>query len=518
MLIGNKKLKKVSSLPLIKKLKRNNKNNESNKNNISSTTRDSMIKNSANNSTILPYQSHRILKKIKLNNKNNNNSQSSINKSQVISHNLNSTTMEIIKNADNIIKERKKFQSHERKNLIRSLVLKESKEMSYHNYYIKLLKEKRIQLNEKEIMVNKILKDFSEQYNKDYRTFMNFIEGMKYKERNDVDNIIELRELKEKKGKLLEEERSLNKRLEEILERKIKELYITRTYASFIHKILEKDFIYSQLPQLKTRNKNIEEISNLLIKIYEEKGKNFNFLKEIGNIDNFMEKYKEIEEKIISGMTNKEFQDKENEKIKNNYNNELKQLKQSIIDYESDLNYLKNEKKNINIEMGNFQIHEDENFYKHLKYIIELGTALETNEEIPTKFDKNNLIDFVFYSNKTVKKLRNIEDKINKNILEIENVFNFGNKEEKELMENIISKQKSLNLTEKLINWKKLREEKKILEIAKINEKGKKFVLKGRKVIFDYPNYKNKSKIKKPIEKEDSVKKNNFTEIIVDYE
>ena len=168
--------------------------------------------------------------------------------------------------------------------------------------------------------------------------------------------------------------------------------------------------------------------------------------------------------------------------------------------------------------MGNFQIHEDENFYKYLKYIIELGTALETNEEIPTKFDKNNLIDFVFYSNKAVKKLRNIEDKINKNILEIENVLNFGNKEEKELMENIISKQNSLNLREKLLNWKKLREEKKISEISKILEKGKKIVLKGRKVIFDYPNYKNKSKIKKLTEKEDNDKKNNSTEIIVDYE
>ena len=168
--------------------------------------------------------------------------------------------------------------------------------------------------------------------------------------------------------------------------------------------------------------------------------------------------------------------------------------------------------------MGNFQIHEDENFYKYLKYIIELGTALETNEEIPTKFDKNNLIDFVFYSNKAVKKLRNIEDKINKNILEIENVLNFGNKEEKELMENIISKQNSLNLREKLLNWKKLREEKKISEISKILEKGKKIVLKGRKAIFDYPNYKNKSKIKKLTEKEDNDKKNNSTEIIVDYE
>ena len=96
-----------------------------------------------------------------------------------------------------------------------------------------------------------------------------------------------------------------------------------------------------------------------------------------------------------------------------------------------------------------------------------------------------------------------MEDKINTNILEIEKVLNYGNKADKELMESFILNQKNINKKEKLLKFKLLQEEMKMLEISKIFERGRKKVITGRKIIYDYPNNKSKNKIKKNTKKED---------------
>ena len=214
-------LNKIHFLPSIKA---SINNNDCSINNISSTTNASVIKNTQNNSLIIQNkpQKYRILKKIKLNKDIRSNSM--ITKDLFHStKNINKKTLEILENADHIIKERAKF--HEinvfgDKYKNKYLGLKLSKDASKNNYALNLLKKRRIQLNEKEFIFNKVLNEFDEQYKKDYKNFNNFVEKIKNKHQKEEYIIINLKKIKEKKEELIEEELFKNKRLEITLEKK----------------------------------------------------------------------------------------------------------------------------------------------------------------------------------------------------------------------------------------------------------------------------------------------------------
>ena len=502
-----RKLNKINSLPFIKLLSK--KKNDYSSNNISATTNTtSKRKNNVNSSSIISNKaqnSHRILKKIKLNN--NYHPHRSINKSQIYSYNAKRSTIEILENADQIMKERLKFHEVNRygmKNLIKNVAIRNSKEVSLQNYTINLLKEKRTEINKKELLINKSLREYDNLFENDYKNFMNFIEDVKYKEKYFFDTMFTLKQLKYNKEQILENEKLLNKKLIETLKRTIKGIYIIIDYASFFHKIIEQNCIYDKISEVKGSDKTYEEISDLLINIYETKDKFNKLPKELGNIDKFIKKYNELEEKIISELAHKDYLDKEIKKIQNSYYKELEQLNISKIDYENDFNNLNEEKKCVNKEAKSYKFHENENFYNNLQYIIELGKEIGPDVDIPTKIDKDYLNEFLFYSKTIKEKLRNTETIINNNILEIQNILDYGNKEDKALMEQLIQNQKNINIRENQIKLKLLQEEMKKKDIAKIYERGRKIIIKGRKVFINYPINKDKIKIniKKIIKKE----------------
>ena len=495
-----RKLNQIHSLPIIHNYSQKRNINNS-LNNISATTNASVIKNSVNNSTLISNKSLIMLKKIKLNDKYN--SQRSVNNSMLYPSNMKKKTIQILYNADNIMKERKKYNGLGQKKL-KSIALKASKEVCYKNYIINLLKERRININEKELIINQALKDFSEQYEKDHKKFINLVEEIKKKQRGDEDAIIELKQIREKKEKLYEQEKLLNKKLCENLERKIRELYILKRYATFFHKIIEKKFIYDETPEIKPREKNHEMIADLIINIYENEDKYNELPKELENIDLFMQKYMLLEDKILSNISDKDITDKEKDNIQQNYKNEIEQLKISKIDYENDLNYLKNEIKIVNMEMKNYKIHEDEYFDNYINYIIELGKEIETNIEIPKIINKTYLTDIVLFCKITLKNLRNIEEKINTNILKIENILNYGEKKDIDLIKSLIINQKNKNIREQYLKNKKEQEKIKELKNLQIMEKAKKIVLTGRKIILDYPNNHKKNNIKNVIKNENN--------------
>jgi len=233
--------------------------------------------------------------------------------------------------------------------------------------------------------------------------------------------------------------------------------------------------------------------------------------KELEDNDIMEKKYTLFEDKIIRSLSIKERLDKELENVIKNYENELAQLEISKNNYESNLNYVKTEKNNVNIEMKNFRIHEDENLENYLNYIVELGKEIKTNMPAPILKDKSYLNEFVLYSKKTLLALENKEEIINSNILEILTILKHGKNEDKELMESLIIKQKNQNKKENQIRIKKKQEEIKALKDKKTIEKAKKLVVKGRKVILDYPIIKNKDK------SERIVKKDNDDDIDIQY-
>ena len=477
-------------------------------NNVSATTNASRVKRIP---SILPKlitpKNNYIIKNIKINN-NFKRSSSVTSLSNIYSPSTMSTksskrTMGLLDSAEQIMRERLKNHGvvlAGGKFLLKSIALRISKEVSQRNYTINLLKEKRTQINEKERIINQALKEFSEQYESDHKQFIDFVEEEKRKQKLEEETMNNIKERREKKEESLNEEGLRKKRLDEMLERKIKEIYVLKSYGSFFNKVFDKYFAYDECTKIDNREKNYEKIANKIIEIYDKKDRYERLPKELDDEELIMKKYLLLEDKIMNGLANKEILDKEILKQKKYFEKELEQLKFSLNDYESDFVYLKTEKNNVNIEMRNYKIHEDGSLENILDMILELGKEIGTNWPVPISKDKKNLGDFVIYAKKTIDSLKNKEVVINNGITEIENALLYGNKIEKSLMEKSISEQKKINKRDNQLKAKKYLEEIKNLKNLKAIERAQKMVVTGRKAV-NYAIFKNKRKIKKIIKK-----------------
>ena len=483
-------------------------NSEYSVNNASATTNASRVKN---NSNFLPKlitpKNNYLLKKIKLN-KNLRKSSSVTSLSNIYIPSALTTkssrqTIELLDNAEQIMRERMKNHGvviAGGKFLLKSIALRVSKEVSKKNYTINLLKEKRTQINEKERIINQALKEFSEQYENDHKKFIDFVEEEKRKQKLEEETMIYIKEKREKKEKTLNEEGLMNKKLEEMLERKVKDIYALKSYGSFLNKVFDKYFVYDETAQIDSREKNYEKIANKIINIYERKDKYEKLPKELEDEELLMKKYILLEDKIMNSLSYKELLDKEILKQKKSFEKELEQLKLSLIDYESDFNIVKQEKNNVNVEMRNYKMHEDSSFDKVLDIILDLGKEIGTKCPIPVSKDRKNLVDFVLYAKKTLETLKNKEVLINNGITEIENAILYGSKEEKSLMERSISEQKKINKRDNQLKVKQFQEELKNQMNLRAIERAQKMVVTGRKAV-NYSTFKNKKKIKKIIHK-----------------
>ena len=65
----------------------------------------------------------------------------------------------------------------------KSKILDKSKELCLNNYMITQLKEKRTEINKKEFYIDMALKNSEKQYEIDYRSFIDFVEEIKKKEK-----------------------------------------------------------------------------------------------------------------------------------------------------------------------------------------------------------------------------------------------------------------------------------------------------------------------------------------------
>ena len=200
------RLNKVPSLPNISTFRPKIKKNIST-NNVSSTTNASGDRNinSYNNSSIINKSQNSnkknkniLLHKIKLN---NSKSQRSISKNWILPDSINTQkgTLEILKNADEIMKERiinhdKEFAMRKKK--LKSIALKISKRIGQKNYLINSLKQRRTEINDKEIIIKRALKNFEMKLELDNRKFIKFIEEVKEKQKKEDKDLIDLRNIR----------------------------------------------------------------------------------------------------------------------------------------------------------------------------------------------------------------------------------------------------------------------------------------------------------------------------------
>ena len=137
----------------------------------------------------------------------------------------------------------------------------------------------------------------------------------------------------------------------------------------------------------------------------------------------------------------------------------------------------------------------------YLKYIMEFWEILLGNKNKKTKKNKNMEVmeEQLFYCDETLKELEKKEIIINKYINEIDNIFKYGKKDDKDLIEKIINDKKKYNIKKKQIEIKKIQEEIQLKKKFQTIDEEQRIIIKGRKVIQDFPLIKNNKKKKKII-------------------
>ena len=166
---------------------------------------------------------------------------------------------QIINKADTIVRERMNRHNISfagGKRHIRSVAISISKGISQKNYTINLLKEQRTKIGDKQRLIDQVIKEFSDQYENDYRRFIDFVAEEKRKQQLEETTMNNLKEKREKKKASLDEETMMNKRLEEAMEKRIKEIYMFKSYGSFLHQVFDKKFSYDKMTNMETRGKN----------------------------------------------------------------------------------------------------------------------------------------------------------------------------------------------------------------------------------------------------------------------
>ena len=416
--------------------------------------------------------------------------------------------IKIISDADYLVKERRKREGTMPTHIPVNIALKKSTEMNMNNYIIRKIKEKREEIMQNERKITEQFKIRQKEYDKQYKTFLNTVEE-NHKKRKDEDNLLNSLKLEMiEKTKMLDEIKAETKNLEEQLKRIIPQIMTYKKYGSFVHKIFEQKFIYDKLKEFD--GKSYYKAMQKLIEIYEN---NQNELNLSENEDEFLNNlFIQGEEQFFLQYTNIEDNLR---RILETRNNALKEITYLNIKNKSEIDDLKTKKdgkerdKEIYDEnqimqermINNIKEYDIEETKKYLLYIIELGEIMRKPKNKVTNIE--SIGENLLYCNDTIKLLEEKEYYINKYMNEIENIFKNGNDEDIMLIENIINERKKFNKRQKQIEIKKIQEQiriKKNLNTINTNR----IVIKGRKVIQDFPLIKKKKKKKKIVVKKEN--------------
>ena len=390
------------------------------------------------------------------------------------------------------------------KNKTKDSIISDTKEICLNNFVIDAIKTNINNMSLKEKDHKQSLICSEKEFETDYKTFLNFLEKRKNKLRLENDTLLKCKEIHEEAKERYYKELAKYKKLNEELEKKIKIISMLKNYGIFVYKLLGMNFWMEGIPDIDQKNKNYEEISDLILEKFDllsNKDDVFNEQKENFDDTFMIIKFNDFEEKVIQRIKYKEEYFKDLNKdmnydeylniIKNNVNN-LKMREKKLISEKNKLIKSIDNSKNIN--------QKDENIEKYLQYIIELGKETEKfdineldyfEDNTPKEYEKMvKEYDFNYYTIKTLNNLKKKERVINKFIEYIENV---ENSEDKNIIGDIEQERKNENKREKLKNLKLKQQQIHEERNKKAMERNGKFVVIGRVVpkIYQFNKSKN---------------------------
>ena len=405
---------------------------------------------------------------------------------------------QLLTEADLIVKKGKKMEGLTPVYTPVDIKIKKSVEINLNNKLIKNIIQIRQKIKEDEkIFIDKINKR-NEEYNKEYKKYLNLVEmgQKKQKEEDDINSALK-KEMKNKENILINEI-AKNKVLNLNMKKLVNELLIYKKYGQFIHKIFGNKFIFNSLKEFD--GKNYDKIKEDIINIYENNIEDdifYEMLKSQG-LYYFFLKWENMESNIRNQLDkNNEIKEELNE-LNSNKKNEINILNKEIIKSNVDKKYYdKNKKEESQIVKEYRDYYNNINDAKHyIKYVIELNNLLSEGIKVADlTYDINNIEeeDYLSICEDAIKYLEQKEKIVNKYINQINDIFNCGNKENIQLIEKIINNRKKLNIRVKQLEFNKLQEKNKRKNAFK-SLNSQKIVLKGRKVPKKYPFFKKDNK------------------------
>ena len=395
-----------------------------------------------------------------------------------------------INEANKIMRERMKnkgstINSKSRK---KNVVMNDTREICLKNYLIGLLKEKRTDINEKERNITKALRDSENKLDSDYKNFLDFVEGTKKKQKKEEEELQRLKSLHEQKEIIYKKEIADYKKLIEDLERTVKLICLLKSYGSFVHKVLRLKFDFDNVPDIDSRERNFEQVSNIILKHYDNL-KNSETI-ELLDDENFMfMKFNELEERVVKILQRKEILDKESTTETDSYKDEISELKRRVKDCQIESKQIQNEKDQIINAINRLKPQKDNEVNQYLDYIYEIGGMTgDLNNKLK---GKKNIIDLLTFTKDTLLVLQQKETFINDYITEIEHIEENG---DKKLINDIITDRKKFNKREKQLQLKQKQEQIEYNKRKKAIERAQRVIIKGRKAPQDYPLLKGKKK------------------------
>ena len=406
---------------------------------------------------------------------------------------VSSQRKEIFKDADQILKDRiRRLGGTGPLRQTRTSVLEKTKEVCLNNYLITQLKEKRTDINKKEIFINTALKSSETQFEIDYKTFIDFVEEIKKKEKEDEEKLSNLKVTRERIENELNQLIYTNKKLEDESEHTIKQIVLLKAYGSFVHNVFHIPFIYDELKP-KPLGKKYMSLCSKIISLYDKKEYS-QIPKEKLKDDELLLQFSNFEEKLVKILEEKERLDTEIHSTKSAHNLELEQLKQRLKDCEIEEKSILQTKANMghisHIKHSSREMGEAEQF---LEYISELGSGVGV--EVPKGGTKSKSIsDYLYLCKDTINALNKKECMINEYITQIDDIINNGDKSDKIIILDLINEQKKYIKREKQLRLKKEKDEEENLKKQRAIERAKRIVIKGRQVYHENPPHKKKSK------------------------
>ena len=409
---------------------------------------------------------------------------------------------ELLAHADQILKDRTK------NNLmlgmmVKSAILDKTRKLNLENYKIKLIHNRQKELNTKVFEINRALQLNERNFEKDYRSFLDFVDKNNKAQKKQEEYISKLGQKSEQTEKELNEQNNKIKKLRTKIENIVKKILILKNYGSFVNKLFKSEFIYDKIKR--EEGWNYFSVADDLIKVYEssdkekEKEKEEEFKSNEQEYESWLIKqFTNFETNIINLLNERNIYYKETVKIREKGEKELQRLNKDILNLENHNQEL-NDNDEIKYIKNTKEYTPPESMDTVLDYITEFAELLgfDTNDEL---FKDKSPTNYVSICKLLLEKMNQTESYINDRIETFENLMQSDDIEERNLIEKIINERKKEIKKEKFNKLVKIQKEEIKKNNMKMIEKANKFVIKWRKINVEYP-FK-KKKIKKKVVEE----------------